>query len=88
MILPQDYTGLVLFSAPWCHPCKSYKPALETEAKIRGLPITHVNIDEDRGAAAHWGVRAVPTTVLYRNGIEVRRNSGAIAGAALKAFMS
>ena len=87
-MIPEKFTGVVLFSAPWCGPCKTYKPALTAEAATKGLPLILVDVDQDRALAGQQGIRAVPTTILFRDGVEVRRVSGAQTGAAMKAFMS
>jgi thioredoxin-like negative regulator of GroEL len=71
------YTGLVLFSAPWCQPCKSYKPALAQIANQAELELAHVDIDAQRMLGATFGIRAVPTTAWFSDGKLVRSKSGA-----------
>ena len=61
---------LVDFWAEWCGPCKMIAPLLdelasEYEGKVR---IGKVNIDEFAALASHYGVRAIPTLLLFKNG--------------------
>ena len=80
---------LILFTAPWCGPCKTYKPLLRQTAADVGVELEEVNIEEDRARAGAAQVRAVPTTVLVDdNGNEVKRVVGAHTRTALEAFLS
>lgn len=73
----QGYTGLVLFSAPWCGPCKTYKPQLAQLAEQAELQLAHVDIDAQRMLAASFAIRAVPTTAWFSDGKLVRSKAGA-----------
>lgn len=71
---------LVDLWAPWCGPCKTIAPALETLAVERAgtLRIAKVNVDQEPAVSAQLGVQGIPTMVLYRGGIEVARQVGAL----------
>lgn len=67
---------LVDFWAEWCGPCVSLKPTLlqaqeETQAKILFL-----NVDENRTITANNHIRALPTMIIFKDGVEVDRLSG------------
>jgi thioredoxin 1 len=67
-------TVLVDFWAPWCGPCKMQTPILERVAdKIAGKAvIAKVNVDEAPALAAQFGVRSIPTLIVFKNGQKVR----------------
>ncbi len=74
---------LVDFYATWCGPCKAQAPILEQVSEKVGetAHILKVDVDRNPQAASVYGVRAVPTLILFRNGEIVWRHSG-VAGAA------
>ena len=70
---------LVDFFAPWCGPCRLVSPMLEELAREHAgrLRVVKVNVDEHPGLAARYGVRSVPTLVLFRRGAPVATWVGA-----------
>jgi len=76
---------LVDFWAPWCGPCRAMAPHFERAAQdLRDRArLVKVNTEEAQGLAARYGIRAIPTLILFRNGAEVKRASGAMDAGAL-----
>lgn len=81
---------LVDFWAPWCGPCKAIAPILEELAtELAGkLTIAKVNIDENDSIAGDYGVRAIPTMILFKDGKAAETVVGMMPKAALKAKLA
>ena len=78
---------LVDFWAPWCGPCKAIAPILEELAtELAGkVSIAKVNVDDNDGIAAEYGIRAIPTMLLFKGGQMVEQIVGMMPKDALKA---
>ena len=71
---------LVHFWAQWCGPCKAIAPTLEELAgDYEGrLKVVKVDVDENREAATRFGIRSIPSLLIFKDGAEVDRILGAL----------
>ena len=78
--------AMVDFWAEWCGPCRAIAPVLEdiTEASEGRVTLLKVNVDENPGLAARYGVRSIPTILFVKDGTVVDRVVGAAPRTALQ----
>jgi thioredoxin 1 len=80
--------GLVMvdFWAAWCGPCRAIAPVLEqiAEASEGRVTLMKVNVDENRGLAARYGIRSIPTILFVKQGTVVDRVVGAVPKAVVQ----
>jgi len=71
---------LVDFWAPWCGPCRMMAPAFQQAAQTLepSMRLAKVNTENEQAPAARYNIRSIPTMILFLNGQEVARQSGAL----------
>ncbi|TAE32439.1 MAG: thioredoxin TrxA [Alphaproteobacteria bacterium] len=88
-VLKADGPILVDFWAEWCGPCRNLSPILDQLAEELGgkVTIAKVNIDESPEAPSTYGVRGIPTMILFKNGQAVATKVGALPKTQLKEWL-
>ncbi len=88
-VLQSEVPVLVDYWAEWCGPCKQIAPILDEVAKeYQGrLKVAKINVDENRQVPARFGIRGIPTLMLFRNGNVEDTRVGALSKSQLTAFL-
>lgn len=90
VVVQSDIPVLVDFWAPWCGPCKMIAPILDEIApEFAGkVKIVKINVDDNQLVAGQFGIRSIPTLLLFKNGQLVATQVGALPKNQLTVFIN
>ncbi|HYV52739.1 MAG TPA: thioredoxin [Candidatus Eisenbacteria bacterium] len=88
-VTKSDLPVLVDFWAEWCGPCRMVGPAVEQLSQTMSdkIKIAKLNVDENQEIAVRYGVRSIPTLLLFKAGKEIARTVGAAPKEAYQKFV-
>ena len=73
---------ILYFSAPWCGPCRNFKPIMESVSN--SIPVQFIDVDQNPTLSAQYSIRSIPTLVFLKDGQEINKRPGVLSESQVK----
>jgi len=88
-VVTNNDTVIIDFWAPWCGPCKGFAPVFEAASeKYSDVVFGKVNTDEEQELAGHFGIRSIPTLMVFRERVILFSQPGALPASGLESVIT
>lgn len=83
-----EQSAVVDFYATWCGPCKMFGPVFEEVSRETDMNFIKLDVDKSPDIAREYGVMTIPTIILFKNSVEVKRHTGFMSKTDLLNFIN
>ena len=80
--------SVLYFTAEWCGPCRMFKPVLQEVTSQLGVPVQIIDVDRNPELVQQNSITGVPTMIIFQEGTQVHRSTGAMSKPQLEKLLS
>lgn len=79
--------NVLYFTAAWCGPCRMFKPVLQEVSSQAGVPTQIIDVDTNPDLTQQYSITGVPTTIVFQDGQQIYRSTGAMSKQQLQSIL-